>query len=66
MPFFFFLLVRSGYDFLFLSDPRGHDWHHEKFHEVFGVLGVLDRLHGTSTEFLKMKAKHRRGQRRVD
>lgn len=25
-----------------------HDWHHAQFDENFGVIGVLDRLHGTS------------------
>jgi methylsterol monooxygenase len=38
--------VHSGYDF-FGGLARGHDAHHERFNVYFGVLGILDRLHGT-------------------
>jgi fatty acid hydroxylase domain-containing protein 2 len=31
--------------------PEGHDWHHEKTSEMFGVLGILDSWHGTDTKF---------------
>ena len=54
----------SGYDFGVGADPRGHDWHHEKFNECFGPLGILDWLHGTSSGFTAMKAQHRRGEKR--
>lgn len=40
--------VHSGYDF-FHGAARKHDVHHEKFRLNFGVLGVLDWLHGTDT-----------------
>jgi len=30
-----------------LSNPGFHDFHHAQFTNNFGLLGVLDRLHGT-------------------
>jgi len=38
--------VHSGYDF-FGGMARGHDMHHERFNVHFGVLGILDWVHGT-------------------
>jgi len=40
-----------GYAFPFLignTAPNDHDWHHEKFEVHYGLLGWLDRLHGTN------------------
>jgi fatty acid hydroxylase domain-containing protein 2 len=42
----------SGYEFPWHAfDPTGqpsmHDYHHEFYHANYGLLGVLDRLHGT-------------------
>ena len=40
--------THSGYDTpLHRGVSRSHDMHHEKFHVCYGVLGVLDWLHGT-------------------
>ncbi|KAF4523702.1 hypothetical protein B566_EDAN011566 [Ephemera danica] len=46
----------SGYHLPFLSSPEYHDYHHLKFHQCYGVLGLLDRLHGTDSEFRNSKA----------
>ena len=49
----------SGYAVPGLGDPLAHDWHHETFNECFGVLGVLDTLHNTNTNFMTaMKLGH--------
>ena len=37
--------------------PEGHDWHHEKTNEMFGVLGLLDALHQTDTRFQQEMAR---------
>ncbi len=31
-----------------------HDWHHYRYTEVFGTLGIIDRLLGTDQEFRKL------------
>lgn len=41
----------SGYHLPFFPSPESHDYHHLKFIECYGVLGVLDRLHGTDKTF---------------
>ncbi|XP_054266575.1 fatty acid hydroxylase domain-containing protein 2-like isoform X1 [Macrosteles quadrilineatus] len=45
------LNAHSGYHWPFFPSPEAHDFHHLKFNQCFGVLGVLDRLHGTDTAF---------------
>jgi len=52
-------VAHSGYHFPFLPSPEAHDFHHLKFTQNFGVLGVLDRLHGTDTQFRKSLAYKR-------
>lgn len=49
----------SGYHLPFFPSPESHDFHHLKFTNCFGVLGVLDRLHGTDTMFRNSKAYSR-------
>lgn len=49
-------ISHSGYHFPLLPSPEAHDFHHLKFNQNFGVLGVLDRLHGTDSLFRKTKA----------
>ena len=39
--------THCGYHFPGVFSPRAHDYHHEKFNEVFGVMGWLDDFHGT-------------------
>jgi len=52
-------ISHSGYHLPFLPSPEAHDFHHLKFTNNFGVLGVLDRLHGTDASFRKTKAYDR-------
>uniref|UniRef100_A0A0B6YNK3 Fatty acid hydroxylase domain-containing protein n=1 Tax=Arion vulgaris TaxID=1028688 RepID=A0A0B6YNK3_9EUPU len=40
-----------GYHLPLLPSPEAHDYHHLKFNQNYGVLGVLDRLHGTDAQF---------------
>lgn len=40
-----------GYFLVPYVSPEGHDWHHEVFNENYGVLGILDSLHGTDTRY---------------
>ncbi|KAI1903550.1 hypothetical protein AGOR_G00028340 [Albula goreensis] len=48
-----------GYHLPLLPSPEFHDFHHLKFNQCYGVLGVLDRLHGTDTVFKQTKAYER-------
>ncbi|CAO1380280.1 unnamed protein product [Diamesa tonsa] len=45
------LVSHSGLHFPGFPSPEAHDFHHLKFNQNFGMLGVLDRLHGTDTLF---------------
>ncbi|XP_055371000.1 fatty acid hydroxylase domain-containing protein 2-like [Condylostylus longicornis] len=49
----------SGYHLPFLPSPEAHDFHHLKFTNCFGVLGILDHLHGTNDMFKKTSAYKR-------
>ncbi|KAL4660020.1 fatty acid hydroxylase domain-containing protein 2 [Arapaima gigas] len=48
-----------GYHLPLLPSPEFHDFHHLKFNQCYGVLGVLDRLHGTDTMFRQTKSYER-------
>ncbi|XP_043453539.1 fatty acid hydroxylase domain-containing protein 2 [Prionailurus viverrinus] len=48
-----------GYHLPFLPSPEFHDYHHLRFNQCYGVLGVLDHLHGTDTMFKQTKAYER-------
>ncbi|XP_013101107.2 fatty acid hydroxylase domain-containing protein 2 [Stomoxys calcitrans] len=50
------LNAHSGYHLPFFPSPEAHDFHHLKFNNCFGVLGVLDRLHGTDSLFRASKS----------
>lgn len=50
------LNAHSGYHLPFFPSPEAHDFHHLKFNNCFGVLGVLDRIHGTDAAFRKTRA----------
>jgi len=52
-------ISHGGYHLPFLPSPEAHDYHHLKFINNFGVLGVLDRLHGTDSMFNKSNAYDR-------
>ncbi|KAL0278417.1 UNVERIFIED_CONTAM: hypothetical protein PYX00_000245 [Menopon gallinae] len=47
----FTLGEHSGYHLPFFPSPEAHDYHHFKFNNCFGVLGLLDNLHGTNKQF---------------
>jgi len=52
------LNTHSGYNFLeFLSLVESHDFHHLKFTECYGVLGIMDYLHGTDRLFRASRRK---------
>ncbi|KAH9499550.1 Fatty acid hydroxylase domain-containing protein 2 [Bulinus truncatus] len=46
----------SGYRLPLFMSPDFHDYHHLKFNTNYGVLGILDRLHGTDALFRKHTA----------
>ncbi|XP_068188244.1 fatty acid hydroxylase domain-containing protein 2 [Antennarius striatus] len=48
-----------GYHLPFLPSPEFHDFHHLRFNQCYGVLGILDRLHGTDTKFRDTKQYER-------
>jgi len=45
------LVHHSGYAVPWASWAVHHDWHHFRYKECFGTLGVIDRLLGTDEEF---------------
>ncbi|XP_012279685.1 fatty acid hydroxylase domain-containing protein 2 isoform X2 [Orussus abietinus] len=53
------LNAHSGYHLPFFPSPEAHDFHHLKFTQCYGVLGVLDRIHGTDTQFRNSRAYSR-------
>ncbi|XP_053698735.1 fatty acid hydroxylase domain-containing protein 2-like [Sabethes cyaneus] len=51
----------SGYHIPFMGSPEAHDFHHQKFNQCYGVVGLLDWLHGTDTAFRRSRSfkRHR-------
>ncbi|XP_052230042.1 fatty acid hydroxylase domain-containing protein 2-like isoform X2 [Dreissena polymorpha] len=41
------IIHHSGYHLPLLPSPEFHDYHHLKFTGNYGLLGILDKLHGT-------------------
>lgn len=41
----------SGYHFPLTSSTQSHDYHHLKFSNNFGAMGLLDYLHGTDNHY---------------
>ncbi|XP_030066990.1 fatty acid hydroxylase domain-containing protein 2 isoform X1 [Microcaecilia unicolor] len=52
-------ISHCGYHLPFLPSPEFHDFHHLKFNQCYGVLGLLDHLHATDTVFKQTKAYER-------
>ncbi|NXF90821.1 FXDC2 protein, partial [Eubucco bourcierii] len=52
-------ISHCGYHLPFLPSPEFHDFHHLKFNQCYGVLGVLDYLHGTDRVFRQTSAYKR-------
>ncbi|XP_059622725.1 fatty acid hydroxylase domain-containing protein 2-like [Phlebotomus argentipes] len=46
----------SDYHFPLLPSPEAHDFHHLKFNNCYGVIGLLDWLHGTDKMFRASRA----------
>eukprot|EP01135_Chromosphaera_perkinsii_P003052 Nk52_evm34s233 gene=Nk52_evmTU34s233 len=51
MAIFTTICTHSGYHFPLMPSPEAHDFHHLKFNYNYGVLGLLDYLHGTDSLF---------------
>jgi len=45
------IVTHSGYILPGVPNATMHDFHHESFKWNFGVLGLMDYLHGTDTGF---------------
>lgn len=45
------LVHHSGYALPWASWSVHHDWHHYRYKECFGTLGIIDRVMGTDPEF---------------
>ncbi|XP_023227112.1 fatty acid hydroxylase domain-containing protein 2-like isoform X2 [Centruroides sculpturatus] len=45
----------SGYHFPFIPSCEMHNFHHLKFKQNYGMTGIFDRLHGTSTQYRNSK-----------
>ncbi|XP_062909177.1 fatty acid hydroxylase domain-containing protein 2 isoform X2 [Mobula hypostoma] len=52
-------ISHCGYHLPLIPSPEFHDFHHLRFNQCFGVLGVLDRLHQTDTVFRASKQYER-------
>jgi len=55
----FTLHQHSGYHLPLMPSPEAHDFHHLKFNQCYGVLGILDMLHGTDDKFRASKCYSR-------
>lgn len=53
------LNAHSGYHFPFFPSPEAHDFHHMKFNQCYGVLGIMDYVHGTDALFRSNQAYQR-------
>ncbi|KAF2881732.1 hypothetical protein ILUMI_24429 [Ignelater luminosus] len=49
----------SGYHLPFSTSSEFHDFHHLKYNQNYGILGILDRLHGTDEKF-REEIQHKR------
>ncbi|KAJ9063772.1 hypothetical protein DSO57_1037490 [Entomophthora muscae] len=45
------VVTHGGYTFFGFPNADMHDSHHETFNNMFGVIGLLDYLHGTDIKF---------------
>ena len=49
------LVHHGGYALPWAPWATPHDWHHYRYKELFGTVGVMDRLFGTDQEFKDLK-----------
>jgi sterol desaturase/sphingolipid hydroxylase (fatty acid hydroxylase superfamily) len=52
----------SGFRFPITPNPFFHDFHHQYFDENYGVLGILDYLHGSSVKYRALRDKAARAE----
>ena len=45
----------SGYAIPWMSWATHHDWHHHRFREAFGTIGLIDRIMGTDKQLRELK-----------
>jgi fatty acid hydroxylase domain-containing protein 2 len=45
------LNIHSGYHLPLLQSPEFHDYHHHKFSHNYGILEVMDFIHGTDAQW---------------
>ncbi|KAJ3108354.1 hypothetical protein HDU97_001479 [Phlyctochytrium planicorne] len=51
------IATHSGFVIPLMPSPLRHDFHHYRFNSCFGVLGVLDYLHGTDIGSVEYKER---------
>ncbi|XP_050396968.1 fatty acid hydroxylase domain-containing protein 2-like [Patella vulgata] len=51
----FTIIHHSGYHLPYYPSNEFHDYHHLKFTENFGVLSLMDWIHGTDTNYRRSK-----------
>ncbi len=49
------LLAHTGYHLPFFPSNEAHDYHHLSFNQCFGIIGILDFVHGTDRLFRSSK-----------
>lgn len=52
------IMEHCGYKFPYSSSPQLHTWHHNVPNKIFGMLGVLDWIHGTNTITINKEKKY--------
>ncbi|KAI9291663.1 sterol desaturase [Neoconidiobolus thromboides FSU 785] len=45
------VITHGGYTIPGFPNPKLHDFHHETFNNMYGVIGLLDFVHGTDDKF---------------
>lgn len=49
------LVHHGGYALPWATWALPHDWHHHRFKELFGTVGLMDRIFGTDLEFRELE-----------
>ncbi|XP_065182539.1 fatty acid hydroxylase domain-containing protein 2-like [Sycon ciliatum] len=52
-------VAHCGFHLPFMPSNEYHDYHHAKFNQNFGMLGIFDFLYGTDSRFRKSKSYER-------
>jgi len=51
--------IHSGYHLPLIQSPEAHDYHHHKFNQNYGIMGLMDHIHGTDLEWRQTNSKQR-------